>query len=125
MDNLINQAINNIPLQPGEHLIGLMLTETGQPDYWLIDAPMPDGSYTWDEFYPWATKRGYYPASTREGRLMATNPYPGLPTSGEFWLDECDPDSVYAYSQDFDGDGQICLGKDNKHRARAVRRLKI
>ncbi len=125
MDNLINQAINSIPLQPGEHLISLMLTETGQPDYWLIEVPMPDEAMTWHQFNDWATLLGYRPASEREGRLMAANPYAGLPTSGAFWLAEHDSYSDYAYIQNFSHGNQRYYYKNNKYRARAVRRLKI
>ena len=110
-------------LRDGEHNAGLMLDEHGKPEYWLIEAPMPDDSMNWNKFKKWADKLGYRVASKRDGRLMAANKYAGLPTIGAFWLEECDSSSDFAYIQHFYNGTQDSDCKSRKYRARAVRRV--
>ncbi len=114
-----------IPLKTGEHYIGTITSADESRNYHIILLPGYQGNVNWQAAMDWAASiGGELPDRCESALLFAT-------MKDEFepewhWLREQQvSDSRYAWCQTFSDGYQYYYGKDNKLRARAVRRIKI
>lgn len=110
--------------RPGERLAGLALDDAGNPSHWLYLLPGDNDGDTWNNQMAWAKSIGGDLPSPREQSLLVAS------LKGEFrqiwYWSNAEARSGYAWSQDFHRGSEHDLHrKDDRLRARAVRRLPI
>ncbi len=119
-----SQSFTLPTLAEGEQNAGLIFDENGLPE-WLILLPGEGNNLTHKQATAWAKKaNGRLPTRQEQSLLFANLKNQFQPTW--YWSSEVhESDSDYAYIQFFSYGSQTYGSKGIKHRARAVRRLKI
>jgi len=119
------QIITLPDLKKGEHYAGFLLDDAGKPSHHLILLPVEMKHDTWDAAVAFAKKCGGELPTRREQSLLFANLkakfQPAYYWSGEQHADV----SAHAWGQLFSDGNQGLWRKDNKFRARAVRRVSI
>lgn len=110
-----------IPLEAGERLAGLVLTEDGEPSHYLIKLPGEAVDMNFAAARDWASQQGGELPTRQEQALLYAN------LKGEFavawyWSGE-EKDDGFAWCQSFRNGGQSYGSQSYEFRAVAVRRF--
>ena len=116
-----------INLAPGEHYAGLVIGKDGEPSYHLVLLPGQADDITWDKAMEWSGKQGgEYVASLptrREQALLYANLKEEFEERAYWSCEAHEPESGWAWYQDFSYGNQDFSYRTIEFRARAVRRL--
>ena len=115
-----------IELAPGEHYAGLIIGKDGEPSYHLVLLPGDAEGLNWKDAKAWGAGQGGELPTRREQSLLFANLKDKFEKAWYWSSEEYEPDTAYAWCQDFDYGYQITIHKSTSGcRARAVRRLVI
>lgn len=109
--------------RPGEKYAGITIHD-GKPAH-LYLLPGEIESATWKDAMAWAAKQGGELPSRIDHLVLLKNLKPEFKKTCHWSSEDHADDSAYAWDQSFFNGGQDYWHKDNKYRARAVRRVPI